>query len=140
MEIWAIIGVTALGALVALAVWDLVQRKHSILRTWPLLGHFRFMLEMVGPELRQYIVTDNDSERPFSRDQRAWIYMTSKGIDNRFGFGTDNDLDRASNHLIVLPSVFPPEGPVPAAGASVPVAKVPPEGAGMRSGSSRSSI
>jgi glutamate synthase domain-containing protein 2 len=124
VEIWAIIGVTALAALVALAAWDVAQTRHSILRTWPLLGHFRFILEKVGPELRQYIVTDNDSERPFSRDQRAWIYMTSKGIDNRFGFGTDNDLDRASNHLIVLPSAFPPEGPVPAAGAQVPVAKV----------------
>jgi glutamate synthase domain-containing protein 2 len=111
-------------ALLLLVVWDLTQAQHSILRTWPLLGHFRYLLELVGPELRQYIVTDNNSERPFSRDQRRWIYATSKGEDNRFGFGTDNDLDRAQNHVIVLPSVFAAAGPTPPAGASVPVGKV----------------
>jgi glutamate synthase domain-containing protein 2 len=88
------------------------------------LGHFRFIFEAVGPELRQYIVTDNDAERPFSRDQRRWIYATSKGQDNRFAFGTDNDLDRATNHLIVRPAAFPPPGLEPTVGGRVPVAKV----------------
>jgi glutamate synthase domain-containing protein 2 len=119
---WVSVAVAA--ALVALAAWDLLQRRHSILRTWPLLGHFRFLLELVGPELRQYIVTDNDSERPFSRDQRRWIYATSKQQDNRFGFGTDSDLDAVVNHLIIRPAAFPPAGFAPVAGDDVPVAKV----------------
>lgn len=124
MGIWAAIAISTLALLAAIAVWDLLQRRHAILRTWPLLGHFRFLLELVGPELRQYIVTDNDSERPFSRDQRRWIYTTSKGLDNRFGFGTDMDLDRATNHLIVLPSAFPPDLPEHSPGSPVPVGKV----------------
>jgi len=118
--ILAILGVW----LLLLVVWDLLQRRHSILRTWPILGHFRFLLEKVGPELRQYIVTDNNSERPFSRDQRRWIYSTAKGQDNRFGFGTDQDLEGSPNHLIIRPSAFAPPGPVPLRGGSVPVAKV----------------
>ncbi len=89
-----------------------------------MLGHFRFLLELVGPELRQYIVTGNDSERPFSRDQRRWIYATAKGEDNRFGFGTDVDLDLAANQVIIKPAAFPPAGPAPVPGAPVPSAKI----------------
>ena len=48
----------------------------------------------IGPELRQYIVTDNDEERPFSRDQRRWVYTSAKAENTYFGFGTDNDLER----------------------------------------------
>ena len=57
--------------------------------------------ERIGPELRQYIVTDNDQERPFSRDQRRWVYTSSKTTDRTFGFGTDNDLERVHNYVIV---------------------------------------
>ena len=64
--------------LVLVLVYDLCQKKHAILRNFPIVGHFRYILEAIGPELRQYIVTDNDEERPFSRDQRRWVYATSK--------------------------------------------------------------
>jgi hypothetical protein len=47
----------------------------------------------VGPELRQYIVTDNNEERPFSRDQRRWIYASAKRENNYFGFGSDNEME-----------------------------------------------
>ena len=59
--IWIGAGAAALAIIVAL--YDLTQRQHAILRTFPILGHFRYWLEAVGPELRQYIVTDNDEER-----------------------------------------------------------------------------
>ena len=95
------------GALGALATWDLLQTRHSILRTFPVVGHLRFALEAVGPELRQYIVTDNDQERPFSRDQRRWVYTSSKLTNRYFGFGTDNDLERVHNYVIVKHSAFP---------------------------------
>ena len=75
------------------AIYDLTQRQHAILRNFPIVGHFRYLLEAVGPELRQYIVTDNDEERPFSRDQRRWVYASAKRENNYFGFGTDNDLE-----------------------------------------------
>lgn len=95
------------------AVYDLAQKKHAILRNYPVIGHFRYLLEMIGPELRQYIVTDNDSERPFSRDQRRWVYASAKKENNYFGFGTDNDLETQSNYLIIKHSAFPRPLPCP---------------------------
>ncbi len=74
-------------------VYDLTQKRHAILRNYPVVGHLRYILERIGPELRQYIVTDNDEERPFSRDQRRWVYASAKGENSYFGFGTDNTLD-----------------------------------------------
>ena len=97
----------------ATVVYDLVQRRHAILRNFPLIGHFRYWLEAVGPELRQYIVTGNDEERPFSRDQRRWVYASSKLENNYFGFGTDNDLESTPNYLIVKHSAFPLPSPHP---------------------------
>jgi glutamate synthase domain-containing protein 2 len=76
-----------------LTVYDLTQKRHAILRNYPVVGHLRYILERIGPELRQYIVTDNDEERPFSRDQRRWVYASAKGENSYFGFGTDNTLD-----------------------------------------------
>ena len=95
---------------VGLAAWvayDLGQRKHAILRNFPIIGHFRYWLESVGPELRQYIVTDNNEERPFSRDQRRWIYASSKRDNNYFGFGSDNEMETAPNYLIIKHHAFP---------------------------------
>jgi glutamate synthase domain-containing protein 2 len=65
-----VIATVVVVLLAVLAVRDLLQTKHAIRRNFPLVGRLRYMLETIGPELRQYIVTDNDEERPFSRDQR----------------------------------------------------------------------
>ena len=105
LGLWFAAGLGVL--LLALAIWDLSQRSHAILRNFPILGHFRYLFEMVGPELRQYIVTSNNEERPFSRDERSWIYASSKKQNNYFGFGTDNDLELAPNYLIIKHSAFP---------------------------------
>ncbi len=98
----------ALGALLlGIAIYDLTQRQHAILRNFPIIGHFRYVLEAVGPELRQYIVTDNRQERPFDRDQRRWIYTSAKGANNYFAFGSDEDLEATPGLLIVDHSMFP---------------------------------
>ncbi|BCI90769.1 hypothetical protein NIIDMKKI_59750 [Mycobacterium kansasii] len=91
--------------------WDLVQRRHTILRNYPIIGHLRYLLEAVGPELRQYIVTDNNAERPFSRDQRRWVYTSSKLTNRYFGFGSDNDLERSYNYPIIKHAAFPVSAP-----------------------------
>jgi len=91
----------------AVVVYDLAQRKHAILRNFPIIGHLRYLLESFGPELRQYIVTGNDEERPFSRDQRRWIYASSKRQNNYFGFGSDNEFESSANYIIVKHSSFP---------------------------------
>ena len=100
--------------LVAVVIYDLVQRRHAILRNFPIIGHLRYLLESIGPELRQYIVTDNDEERPFSRDQRRWVYTSSKSQDTYFGFGSDNDMELSPNYLIIKHSAFPIDTPAEA--------------------------
>src|SRR3954463_10569047 len=101
-------GAAATGAaLGGVAAYDLLQRRHAILRNFPLVGHLRFLLESFGPELRQYIVTSNDEERPFSRDQRRWVYASAKRQVNTFGFGTDNDLEDQAGLVVLRHSPFP---------------------------------
>jgi glutamate synthase domain-containing protein 2 len=118
-------GILLAVALVALGVWDVTQRHHAILRNFPVLGHFRYLLEKVGPELRQYIVTSNDEERPFNRDQRRWVYASSKQQNNYFGFGTDTDLDHSPGHLVVKQSTFPIDEPHAGAPGYDPLHPVP---------------
>src|SRR5689334_4415319 len=108
------------AALGGLAAYDLLQRRHAILRNFPLVGHLRFLLESFGPELRQYIVTSNDEERPFSRDQRRWVYASSKAEVNTFGFGTDNDLEDVENLLVIKQSPFPVPPPEDGTTGSAP--------------------
>ncbi len=107
--VWVLIGIAAF--LVLLALYDMLQRRHSILRVFPVVGHLRFILEAFGPELRQYIVTSNDDERPFSRNQRRWIYATSKGQNAAFGFGTDAEFERTPGYPIISPAAFPAPPP-----------------------------
>jgi len=99
-------GAAPVAAVAAVAAHDLLQRRHAILRNFPVVGHARFWLETIGPELRQYIVAGNDEERPFSRDQRRWVYASAKLENNYFGFGTDNDLEHSSGNVIVHHRTF----------------------------------
>ncbi|WP_036570872.1 FMN-binding glutamate synthase family protein [Nocardioides sp. URHA0032] len=94
------------AAVAAVAAHDLLQKRHSLLRNFPVVGHARYWLERVGPELRQYAVAGNDEERPFSRDQRRWVYASAKLENNYFGFGTDNDLEHTSGNVIVHHRTF----------------------------------
>jgi glutamate synthase domain-containing protein 2 len=97
------LGAAALGAV---ATHDVIQRRHAILRNYPVIGHLRFQLERFGPELRQYIVTSNDEERPFSRDQRRWVYASSKLENSYFGFGTDNDVENTEGYPVIKHRTF----------------------------------
>jgi len=101
------VGALAGAALAGLVARDLRQRQHAIIRNFPVVGHFRYWLEAVGPELRQYIVTSNDEERPFSRDQRRWVYASSKREINTFGFGTDNEMEVIDSLVVFKHSPFP---------------------------------
>src|SRR3990170_8869905 len=94
------------AALGAVAVKDLTQKKHALMRNYPVIAHARYWLETIGPELRQYIVTSNDEERPFSRDQRTWIYASSKQENNYAGFGTDNNIEHLPGYAIIKHRTF----------------------------------
>ncbi|MGN6722733.1 MAG: FMN-binding glutamate synthase family protein [Marmoricola sp.] len=90
----------------AVAVRDLTQKKHALQRNFPVLAHARYWLEEIGPELRQYIVTSNEEERPFNRDQRRWVYASSKLENNYFGFGTDRDIEHTPGYAIIKHRAF----------------------------------
>lgn len=107
---WLVVLLVLVILLVVLALIDLFQVKHAIRRNYPLVGRLRYLLERIGPELRQYIVTDNDEERPFSRDQRRWVYATAKGENQYFGFGTDNKLE-SPMYPLIRHSPFPFQAP-----------------------------
>lgn len=108
--------------LLVVAVYDLTQRRHAILRNFPLIGHLRYLIETLGPELRQYVVADNDEEKPFSRDERRWVYATAKKENSYFGFGSDDDHTEA-NRVVFRHAPFPLTQSVPSA-AAIPCTKI----------------
>ena len=66
-------GVAVFGALAVLGTLDLLQRKSTLRRNYPLLAHFRYGLESIGPEMRQYFIQSDTAEVPFSRQQWALV-------------------------------------------------------------------
>lgn len=76
----------------ALAARDLLQKRHSVLRTFPVVGHLRFLLEGIRPEIQQYFIERNWDGRPFDRDTRAVIYQRAKGDNAEQAFGTERDV------------------------------------------------
>src|SRR5215210_949091 len=118
-------GALAGAALAGVAARDLLQREHAIARNFPVVGRLRFLLESVGPELRQYIVTSNDEERPFSRDQRRWVYASSKRQVNTFGFGTDNEMEQVDSLVVFKQSPFPARPPAKGEPGAAPEYRIP---------------
>ena len=74
--------------LFALGIYDLVQRRHAILRNYPIIGHLRYLFEGFRPEIRQYMIEGDRDEVPFSRDARALVYQRAKGVEDKRPFGT----------------------------------------------------
>lgn len=90
-----------------LGVHDVFQTRHSILRNYPLLGHLRFMLEAIRPEIRQYFVESNTDKTPFSRNQRSLVYQRAKDAGGDLkAFGTEQDVN-AAGHEWVSHSLVP---------------------------------
>ncbi len=90
-----------LTGLVLVALWDIfLQRSHTIKHNFPIVGHLRYWLESIGPEMRQYFVANNREELPFNRIERGWIYASAKKENNYEGFGTDRDI-YAHHHIFV---------------------------------------
>ncbi len=80
--------VLLLTGLVVVGVHDLQQSTHAILRNYPIIGHVRFLLEFIRPELRQYFIEGDGEAVPFSRSQRSLVYARAKGESDKRPFGT----------------------------------------------------
>ena len=103
--IW--IGVIVIALVVGIAIYDLTQRQHAILRTFPILGHFRYWLEAIGPELRQYIVTDNDEERPSAATSAAGSTPRPSARTTTSASAPTTRWSCSRNYLIIKHDTFP---------------------------------
>jgi glutamate synthase domain-containing protein 2 len=108
---WLLAG--PLVVLAVLGVHDLLQRRHSILRNYPVVGHLRFLLESIRPELQQYFIERNYDGRPFDRDIRSVIYERAKGIHGEQAFGTERDVNEVGYEYLLHSTVPRPELDVP---------------------------
>ena len=112
---WVAFGVGGLFALVfmfltGLGFRDTRQTRHAVLRNYPVIGHLRFLLEFIRPEMRQYFIEADNEAAPFSRQQRSLVYQRAKGESDKRPFGTQLDVGAVGyewiNHSLV-PSVLP---------------------------------
>lgn len=104
-----IVALLALSVVTAAVVFvrdTVLQRRHAITHNYPVVGHLRYMMERIGPELRQYWVANDKEELPFNRSERSWVYASAKGQSNSFGFGTSEQV-YSTGYPIIKHATFP---------------------------------
>ena len=109
---WAVSAI--FGALAVRGIADLVQRPRAVLRNYPIIGHLRYLLESIRPEIRQYLLEADDEKLPFSRAQRSLVYQRAKSEPSEKAFGTLVDVYRVG-HEFVGHSMQPVAAPDPSA-------------------------
>ena len=85
----AVLALLLMG-LAAIYWHDRTQHQHTILRNYPVVGHFRYFAETWGEYMRQYHYLPDWAERPFNRLERSWVYRSAKGVSNLLSFGSEN--------------------------------------------------
>lgn len=103
---WPLVPALALGMLMILGIRDLIQKRHAVLRNYPIIGHMRFLLEDIRPEIRQYLIESDSDELPFSREARSLVYQRAKGVEDKKPFGTSEKVYEAG-YAWVTHSVAP---------------------------------
>ena len=96
----------AFAILTALGIYDLTQKRHAVLRNYPVIGHIRYLLESIRPEIRQYLLEGDRDEEPFSRETRSLVYQRAKGVEDKKPFGTSESV-YSSGYAWVTHSVVP---------------------------------
>ncbi len=99
------------AGLAAVGTWDLLQKRSTLQRNYPILAHFRYGLESIGPEMRQYFIESDTAEVPFSRQQRALVYQRAKSVNDTRPFGTLHDVYAADYEWINYSMASVPYGP-----------------------------
>ncbi|MES1989879.1 MAG: FMN-binding glutamate synthase family protein [Pseudomonadota bacterium] len=80
------------GVLSLIGLHDVLQQSHAVLRNYPIIGHIRYLVETIRPEIRQYLLEADDDALPFSRSQRSLVYARAKGEQSDKPFGTLMDV------------------------------------------------
>ncbi len=106
---WLALGL--LGAvLVGLGIRDVRQTRKAVLRNYPVIGHMRYLLEFIRPEMRQYFIESDNEAAPFSRQQRSLVYQRAKGEPDKRPFGTQKDVSATGYEWLshaMIPTVVP---------------------------------
>ncbi len=89
---WLWWGLAVMVPYIALGVHDMNQKSRALLRNYPVIGHGRYVMELVRPEIQQYFVESNLDGRPFHRNERSIVYQRAKGVIETMPFGTQNDV------------------------------------------------
>jgi len=105
---WAL---TVLAPLTLLGLWNLLQRKHTLMRLYPLSAHLRWAFEWLRPYMREYVLESDKEGRPFDHDQRGLVYKRSKDIEGVTPFGTKIDVYSPLYEWINHAVQGHPEGP-----------------------------
>jgi len=71
---------------------DMNQNSHTILKNFPVLGNFRYLMEVIRPEIRQYLVESDQDGTPYDRDHRSIAYQRAKDVQDTLPFGTRRDV------------------------------------------------
>jgi glutamate synthase domain-containing protein 2 len=102
----AVVGFVLIVTLVFWFVHDVMQKKHAVLRNYPVIGRLRYVLERQGEYFRQYFFLNDREEMPFNRATRAWVYRSAKDEGGVIGFGSTHDL-RQPGSIIFVNAPFP---------------------------------
>ncbi|MGQ0749483.1 MAG: FMN-binding glutamate synthase family protein [Betaproteobacteria bacterium] len=96
-----VLGFLLIGWLITAIVHDVTQKKHTVLRNFPVIGRLRFFFEDLGEYFRQYFFAGDRDEMPFNRATRSWVYKEAKNEGGIIGFGSTNDLREPGSILFV---------------------------------------
>jgi glutamate synthase domain-containing protein 2 len=101
-----VLGFVLIGLLIYWFLQDITQKKHTVLRNYPVIGRLRYLLEKQGEYLRQYLFAGDRDEMPFNRATRGWVYRLAKNEGGIIGFGSTFDL-REPGSIIFVNAPFP---------------------------------
>ena len=105
--VWPVWGFSVFGiVLFSIGIYDIFQKEHTILRNFPLLGHMRYMLELISPEIHQYFIESDTDGKPIDRNHRSYIYQRAKLQKETHPFGTQLNVEE-ENFKWMRHSIYP---------------------------------
>src|SRR5690625_5108584 len=72
--------------------YDMDQKRHTIMRLYPVVGRLRYVMEDIRPKMYQYFIESDIDGRPFNRVDRSTVYQRAKDVRATIPFGTQYDL------------------------------------------------
>ncbi|MEO8040142.1 MAG: glutamate synthase-related protein, partial [Betaproteobacteria bacterium] len=101
-----VLGLVLIAVIAFWFIQDVTQKKHTILRNFPVIGRLRYLFERQGEYFRQYFFANDREEMPFNRSMRSWVYRLAKDEGGTIGFGSTNNMSEPGN-IVFVNAAFP---------------------------------